>query len=44
MTELLNADADDFDERYSAQLDAYVKAFQEMTGEAADAMIYHLDV
>ena len=39
-----NADADDLDERYSAQLDAYVKAFQEMTGEAADAMIYHLDV
>ena len=44
LTELLNADADDLDERYSAQLDAYVKAFQEMTGEAADAMIYHLDV
>ena len=39
-----NADADDLDERYSTQLDAYVKAFQEMTGEAADAMIYHLDV
>ena len=39
-----NGDADDLDEKYKAQLNAYISAFGNMTGCAADALIYHIDV
>ncbi len=39
-----NADPEDLDEKYVEQLDAYKAAFKEMTGETADAMIYHIDL
>ncbi len=39
-----NADGNELDEKYSAQLNAYVKAFKEITGEDADALTYHLGV
>ena len=39
-----NADPSDLDEHYREQLDAYKRAFREMTGEDAEAMIYHLEV
>ena len=39
-----NADASDLDEHYQAQLDAYTAAFHAMTGESADAKIYHIAV
>ena len=39
-----NADPNDLDERYQEQLTAYVEAFKVMTGEEADALIYHIDV
>lgn len=39
-----NADPSDLDEKYQSQLEAYKKAFKEMTGEEADALIYHIDV
>ena len=39
-----NSDADDLDEKYKSQLDAYVSVFKQMTGNDADALIYHIDV
>ena len=39
-----NADGSDLDKRYQAQLEAYVKAFKETTGEDADAKAYHIDI
>ncbi len=39
-----SADGDDLDERYRAQLEAYKKAFREITGSSADALIYHIDL
>ncbi len=39
-----NADPNDLDERYQEQLSAYIEAFQTITGEKADALIYHIDV
>ena len=37
-----NADPDDLDEKYQAQLTAYKAAFKAMTGEEADARVYHI--
>lgn len=37
-----NADADDLDEHYQEQLEAYKKAFRAMTGSDADARTYHI--
>ncbi|SKB93401.1 PD-(D/E)XK nuclease superfamily protein [Lachnospiraceae bacterium] len=39
-----NADGDDLDRKYQAQLSAYIKAFKETTGETADAKTYHIDI
>lgn len=39
-----NADGTDLDHKYQAQLAAYVKAFKEITGEDAEARVYHVDV
>ena len=39
-----SADPDDLDERYRAQLESYVDAFRAMTGEEADAKVYHLGI
>lgn len=39
-----NAEGDDLDTRYQKQLEAYVKAFKEITGEDADARTYHINV
>lgn len=39
-----NAEGDDLDTRYQNQLEAYVKAFKQITGEDADARTYHIDV
>ena len=39
-----SADPADLDGRYEAQLTSYVRAFREMTGEEADARIYHLEI
>lgn len=39
-----NADGDDLDIKYQNQLEAYVKAFKEITGNEADAKTYHIDV
>ncbi len=39
-----NADPSDLDEKYKEQMDAYISAFREMTGEEADARVYHIDV
>ena len=39
-----NAEGDDLDIRYQKQLEAYVKAFKQTTGEDADARTYHIDV
>ena len=39
-----NADGNDLDTRYQAQLSAYVKAFKATTGLDADALTYHIDV
>ena len=38
-----NADPSDLDEKYKEQMDAYISAFREMTGEEADARVYHID-
>ena len=38
-----NADGSDLDHKYSAQLNAYEKAFESLTGFKADALIYHID-
>ena len=37
-----NADPSNLDEHYQEQLSSYIKAFKVMTGEDADAMIYHI--
>ena len=39
-----NADPDDLDEKYQAQLKAYQAAFKAMTGEEADARVYHIKI
>ena len=39
-----NAEADELDYKYKGQLDAYIRAFHAVTGEEADAFIYHIDV
>ena len=39
-----NADGKDLDTKYKNQLDAYIKAFKETTGNDADAFTYHLDI
>ena len=39
-----NADGNNLDRKYQAQLSAYVKAFKSTTGEDADALIYHIDI
>ena len=39
-----NADPDDLDEKYQAQLAAYKAAFKAMTGEEADARVYHIKI
>ncbi len=39
-----NADSDDLDQKYQEQMKAYVDAFSSMTGETADAKVYHIDV
>jgi ATP-dependent exoDNAse (exonuclease V) beta subunit len=39
-----NADGSNLDAEYKEQLDAYVAAFCELTGENATALIYHIDV
>ena len=39
-----NAEARDLDAEYKEQLDAYVEAFRELTGENATALIYHIGV
>jgi len=40
-----NADGTELDEKYKAQLQAYIKAFKEITGEEVlDAKTYHIDV
>lgn len=37
-----NADPEDLNERYQAQLSAYTAAFRAMTGEEADALVWHI--
>ena len=39
-----NLDGQNLDEKYKGQLDAYRKAFKEMTGEEAEARIYHISI
>ena len=39
-----NYEESDLDEKYQGQLQAYLRAFKEMTGEDADAAIYHIEV
>ncbi|WP_155829702.1 hypothetical protein [Butyrivibrio sp. AC2005] len=39
-----NADGTELDEKYSSQLNAYIRAFKQITGNDADALVYHLDV
>lgn len=39
-----NANGDDLDKKYLAQLEAYKKAFKANTGEEADALTYHIDI
>jgi ATP-dependent exoDNAse (exonuclease V) beta subunit len=39
-----NADADDLDEHYREQLEAYIRAFRGMTGNDADARTYHIEL
>ena len=39
-----NADADDLDKHYQEQLEAYIIAFREMTGNEADARTYHISL
>ena len=39
-----NADGNNLDSKYAYQLDAYKNAFHKITGEEADAKIYHIDV
>ena len=37
-------EGDNLDVKYKNQLDAYIKAFKEATGEDADAKVYHIDI
>ncbi len=39
-----NAEAGGLDYKYSDQLNAYKNAFLSMTGESAEAYIYHIDI
>ena len=39
-----NADGNDLDTRYQAQLSAYIRAFKATTGLDADALTYHIDI
>ena len=39
-----NSDPTDLDARYQEQMNAYTAAFKRMTGEEADALIYHINV
>lgn len=39
-----NADGNDLNRRYQAQLNAYIKAFKATTGLDADARTYHIDI
>lgn len=39
-----NADGNDLDQKYQAQLEAYIKAFKAITGQEADALTYHIAV
>ncbi len=39
-----NADGNDLDKKYQAQLEAYIKAFKAITGEDADALTYHINI
>ena len=39
-----NADPSDLDEKYQEQMKAYIAAYREMTGEEADARVYHVEV
>ena len=39
-----NADPEDLDEKYQEQIKAYTAAFKAMTGEEADARVYHIIV
>ena len=39
-----SADPDDLDERYREQLEAYKRAFRAMTGEEAEARVYHIGI
>ena len=39
-----NADGDDLDVKYQAQLQAYIRALREIMGYEADAMTYHISV
>ena len=39
-----NTDPEDLDEKYQAQMTAYKTAFREMTGEEAEARVYHIQI
>ena len=39
-----NLEDEGLDKKYKGQLDAYIHAFQEITGQTADARIYHIEV
>ena len=39
-----NLEDEGLDKKYKGQLDAYVHAFREITGQTADARIYHIEV
>ena len=39
-----NLEDEGLEKKYKGQLDAYVHAFQEITGQTADARIYHIEV
>lgn len=39
-----NADGNNLDHKYQEQLRSYIKAFKFLTGEDADAMIYHIEI
>ncbi|MBR1671074.1 MAG: UvrD-helicase domain-containing protein [Butyrivibrio sp.] len=39
-----NADGNDLDQKYQAQMSAYIRAFKQITGNDADALTYHIDV
>lgn len=39
-----NEDGDDLDSQYEAQLASYISAFKAITGEDADAAVYHIEI